>query len=380
MKKHIITISVLVLVSFMLVIGAGTENSDTKYRASVLMEVGTGMVLAEHNSCERVNAGYLSKLMSLLLIAEDIETGKYSTSDVLTASDSVKGTKGAVVWLEPGDSMTVDELLKSVIVGNANDALTVLAEKSERSAEEFVKRMNSEAFDLGLRDTAFYSPYGYHDDREYTTAHDIAVICTKLAGYDFLAPYFSTWRDFVGEGRTELVNENKLSRTYDQHIGFKAVHSDYTGYCIAEGGDNGKGMRCVAVVLGAEDADTMYDTAKLLLKKGYTEYKVTSTMFPEEMVKPLQIRNGEESAVELMISSQNSLAVPKGTAHLDTVVVIPEYLQAPVKRGQQVGTAAFYNGSSLVCEIPLIVKSDVKRLSFGYVLKNMLLKMIKKHC
>lgn len=380
MKNKFVILSVLVLASFMLVIGAGIDDDGEKCRASVLMEIRTGMVLDENNGNMRLNAGYLSKLMSVLLIAEDIETGKYSTSDVLTASGSVTGTKGAVVWLEEGDTMTVDELLKSVIVGNANDALTVLVEKSEQSVEKFVQRMNSEAFDLGLRDTAFYSPYGYHDEREYTTAHDIAVICTKLAGYGFLTPYFSTWRDFVGEGRTELVNENKLSRTYDQHIGFKAVHSDFTGYCIAEGGDNGKGMRCVAVVLGAGDEDTMYDTAKLLLKKGYTEYKVTATMFPEEMMRPLQIRNGEETAVELMISSQSVLAVPKGISSLDTVVVLPEYVQAPVRRGQRVGSAAFYNGSTLICETSVIVKSDVKRLSLGYVLKNMLLKMIKKQC
>ncbi len=380
MRNKFMIAAVLVMASFMLVLGAGIDDDDKKYRASVLMEVRTGMVLDEYNGNVRMNAGCLSKLMSILLIAEDIETGKYSTGDVLTASDSVTGTKGAVVWLEAGDTMTVDELLKSVIVGNANDALTVLAEKSEQTVDKFVMRMNSEAFDLGLRDTAFYSPYGYHDEREYTTAHDIAVICAELAKYDFLTPYFSTWRDFVGEGRTELVNENKFSRTYDYHIGFKAVHSDFTGYCLAEGGDNGKGMRCVAVVLGAEDEETMYDTAKLLLKNGYTGYKVTTTMFPEEMMRPLQIRNGEEPAAEMMIRSQSLLAVPRGVASLDTVVVLPEYVQAPVKRGQQVGTAAFYNGSTLVCETPVIVKSDVKRLSFAFVLRNMLLKMIKKHC
>lgn len=380
MKKNIRVFAVLVLAAFVFVLGAGVEEKeeDVGYKASVLMEIETGTLLSEHNSSEQFNAGYLSKLMSVLLIAEDIDTGKYSPDDVLTASDSVTGTKGSVIWLEAGDSITVDELLKSVIIGNANDALTVLVEKSERSVEDFVSRMNSEAFDLGLRDTAFYSPYGYYDERECTTAHDIAVICTRLAKYDFLQPYFSTWREFVREGKTELVNENKLSRTYDQHIGFKAVHSDLSGYCIAEGGDNGKGMRCVAVVLGAPDPDTMYDTAKLLLRDGYTGYKIISTMFPEEMMRPLSIRNGEESAVELTIPSQNRLAVPKSSGSLDTVVVIPEYAEAPVKKGQRVGAAAFYNGSTMVYETPVIVKSDVNKLTFGFVTRRMLLKVLKK--
>ena len=380
MKRKTNIMAVLVLAAFLLVLGAGIADDEAGYKAAVLMEVETGTVLSEINGDELLNAGYLSKLMSLLIIAEDIETGKYNLDDTLTASDSVSGTKGSVIWLEPGDRITVDELLKSVIVGNANDALTVLVEKSEQSAGKFVSRMNAEAFDLGLRDSAFYSPYGYYDAREHTTAHDIAVICTRLAKFGFLQPYFSTWRDFVREGRTELVNENKLSRTYDQHIGFKAVHSDLSGYCIAEGGDNGKGMKCVAVVLGADDPDTMYDNAKLLLKKGYTEYKVTSTMFPDEMMRPLRIKNGEEPAVELAAASQNRLAVPKSSGTLDTVVVIPEFAEAPVKRGQRVGTAAFYDGATMVYETPVIVKSDVNKLTFGFVLRRLLLKVIKKQC
>ncbi|MBQ1518236.1 MAG: D-alanyl-D-alanine carboxypeptidase [Ruminococcus sp.] len=378
MRRNFTVIAVLVLMAFMLVLGAGTNEAADKYRSCILIEAETGTVLCDENGGEKMNVGYLSKLMSVLLIAEDIETGKYSLDDELTASDSVTGTNGSVVWLESGDSMTVDELLKSVIVGNANDALTVLAERSEQTVEKFVMRMNSEAFDLDLKDTAFYSPYGYYDEREHTTAHDIAVICARLAKYEFLKPYFATWRDFVRSGKAELVNENKLSRTYEPHIGFKVIHSDISGYCIAEGGDNGKGMRCIAVVLGAENEDIMYETAKSLLKKGYTGYKVTSTMFPEEMMRPLRIRNGEAPAAELMIGAQNRLAIPKGTGDLDTVVVVPEYSEAPVRRGQQVGTAAFYNKDSLIYETPLIVKSDVKRLSFEFVFSRLLYKMCGK--
>lgn len=129
------------------------EYEDAK--AYVLMEASTKTIIEEKNGNERLNAGYLGKLMTVLLIAEDIETGKFSAATELTASSNVTDTKGAVVWLEAGDKMTVDELLKSVIVGNANDAVTVLSESSEQSVEKFVMRMNSEAFDLGLRNTSF---------------------------------------------------------------------------------------------------------------------------------------------------------------------------------------------------------------------------------
>lgn len=346
-------------------------------KSYILIESTTGTVIEEKNPSQRLNAGYMSKLMTLLLIAEDIETGKYLLSTELTASSSVTGTKGAVVWLESGDRMTVEELIKSVIIGNANDAVTVLAEKSEKTIDEFVLRMNGEAFDMGLRDTAFYSPYGYYDEREYTTVHDIAVICSKLAKYDFMKPYFKTWRDFVKSGQTELVNENTLARTYDRHIGFKACHSDESGYCIAEGGINDSGMCYIAVILGAESDDVSFGSAKKLINKGFSDYKVTATMFPDEMLMPIRVRNGEDSAVEIHLRNQSNLVVPRGVNELSTVVIIPEYLTAPLEKGQKIGSAGFYSEKNLVCEIDIITSDSVDKLTFGFILKKTLYNLLK---
>ncbi len=159
--KKITAVFMALLISALFMSADGIEDAQEQYSAHILIEARTGAVLDEYNSDLHLNAGYMTKLMALLLIAEDIEKGKYTTSTVMTASQAVAGTDGAVVWIEPGESITVDELLKAVIIGNANDAMKVLAEYSEQSVENFVMRMNSEAFDLGLRDTAFYSPYGY---------------------------------------------------------------------------------------------------------------------------------------------------------------------------------------------------------------------------
>ncbi|MBR6581226.1 MAG: D-alanyl-D-alanine carboxypeptidase [Ruminococcus sp.] len=353
------------------------DDTTNSAKAYVLMEPTTQTFLDSENADLRLNVGYLSKLMTILLIAEDIETEKYTMSTELTASSTVTGTKGAVVWLEAGDKMTVEELLKSVIIGNANDAVTVLAEKSEQTIENFVMRMNTEVFDLGLRNTAFYSPYGYYDEREYTTAHDMAVICSQLAKYEFLRPYFKTWRDFVKSGQTELVSENRLANSYERHIGFKAAHSDETGYNIAEGGMNESGDCYIAVVLGADNEDDMYKQAKSLMKSGFTDYKVTATMFPDEMLMPMKIRGGCDTAVEIVLRQQSRLVVPKSVGELSTKVVLPEYLTAPVKKGQVIGTAAFYSDKNLVCEIDIIVKDDVKKLSVGYIFKEMLCNMIE---
>lgn len=376
MKKICIILSVIM--TFLLIVPAySSADGFDEVKSYILMESATGTVIEEKNSSQRMNAGYLSKLMALLLVAEDIETGKYLLSTELTASQSVTGIKGAVVWLESGDKMTVEELIKSVVIGNANDAVTVLAEKSEQTVEKFVMRMNGEAFDLGLRDTAFYSPYGYYDEREYTTAYDIAVICRQLAKYEFMRPYFKTWRDFVKSGQTELVNENTLARTYERHIGFKACHSEEAGYCIAEAGINDNQTCYIAVILGAESDDISMSCAKKLINKGFSDYKVTATMFPDEMLMPIKIRNGEDSAVEIHLKNQSSLIVPRGVNELSTVVVIPNYLTAPVKKGQKIGTAGFYSEKNLVCEIDIVAGGDVKELSFGYVFKKMIYNMLK---
>lgn len=372
MKKILLLLSCIILGTRYMAPNKQTDLIPLP-QAYILMECGTQTVLKEHNSNERMNAGYLSKLMAILLIAEDIENGKYSFESELTASQSVSEMRGSVVWLEPGDKMTVDELLKSVIVGNANDALAVLAERSRGDVESFVKEMNTRAFDFGLRNTAFYSPYGFFDEREYTTAHDIAFICTKLWEYDFLHPYFKIWRDFVDDEKVELVNENTLSRTYKRHCGFKAAHSEQSGYCIAECGTSDDGTAFVAVVLGAENEELSFGNAKNLINSGFSDYKVTDSYFPDELIRPVRVKNGVNSAVELGLREQRDVVVPRGTSMLSMVSVVPDYLTAPLSKGDCVGRAAVYNGKNLVFETDIIVKNDVKKLTFSFLLRKVLL-------
>ena len=365
-----------ILISFIFISADVTEFSEPE--AYVLIEADTGTVINAKNEKTRMNAGYLSKLMSILVIAMYIDNGQLSISEELTASERVNGTKGSVIWLQSGDKLSVDELLKAVIIGNANDALTVLAEAVSGNIETFVMDMNAEAFELGLRDSYFVSPYGYADEREYTTAYDIALVCSELSKYDFLQPYFKTWRDFVKNQQVELVSENTLTRSYEPHIGFKACHSEDTGFFLAEGGRNSSGNTFVAVVFGAENEDVSFKKGKELLKEAFSKYRVVSTEFPEEMLVPIKVKNGVEPAVEIGIKRQGSAAVPKENKTIRAKVVIPEYITAPVREGQPVGAVAFYNGDTIVFETDIVTKSAVHKLSWNYVLKQTLLKMIEK--
>ena len=380
MKRRLIgiIIAMSIAVSCIFLMSAGVKADEVcGVNCYVLVEVGTGSVILGENIDKQVNCGYLSKLMTLLLVAEDIETGKYSLDTELMTTESVKSTEGAVIWLEPGDKMTVEELLKSVIIGNANDAVTVLAERSEGNIDSFVSRMNSEAFDMGLHNTAFYSPYGYFDEREHSTAAEIAAICCKLACYDFMRPYFCTWRDFVKNGAVELVNENSLSRTYSAHIGFKAAHSDKSGYCIAEGAESEDGTRYIAVVLGACDEKTAMDSAKELCRKGFREYKVTATLFTDEMTYPVRVKKGVSNSVSICLDHQSSLVIPRSAKEVKTITVLPKYLEAPVQKGQVIGYAAFYDGKSLIYEAEIVAAESVDRLDYKNSLVKMLLNMVK---
>lgn len=376
MKRFFVT--VIIFTAFIcfsaLCIGADViENKEAT--AYILMEPETQTVLDEKNSNMRLNAGFLSKLMSVLLVAERINSGELQMDEILTASDDVKNTKGAVIWLEQGDKMSVDELLKSVIVGNANDAMTVLAQRVSGDVQTFVMDMNARAFDLGLRNTRFVSPYGYYSTEEYSSAYDIAVICSELYKYSFMTEYFSIWRDFVKDGKVELVNENKLSAKYSLHIGFKASHSAESGYCIAEGGRNDSGNTFIAVSLGNDTEDDAYKNIKSLLKQGFSNYNVTLTMFPDEMLMPLDVMNGTESAVEIHIYEQGKAVVPRNNGDLITKVVIPGYINAPVYIGQPIGCAAFYSGDTLVYEADIVTSEAVPALDLKYVLIAMLTKL-----
>lgn len=349
-----------------------------KIRAYILIEPETGTIIDEYNGDVKFGVGYLVKLMSILIIAEDINSGKYTLNDELIASESVRGTKGAVIWLEPGDISTVEELLKAVIIGNANDALTVLIERSAENIDTFIMNMNAKAFDLGIRNTYFTDPYGYSTDNTLATAHDIALICSELFKFDFLKPIFSTWREFIRSGKTELVNENSLSRTFSEHIGFKACHSDKSLFCIAEGAEKSDGRRFVSVVLGADNEDIAAQTAKKLIKGGFKDYTITSTMFPEEMLMPVKVKGGRENAVEICVKESTSIVVPRDCHEVYSKVIFPNYLTAPVRSEQPVGIVAFYNEKRLVFETEIITKTEVKCLDFPYIIKHLLSKLIEK--
>lgn len=357
------------------VVYAEPEEMPETSSSYVLIESETGTVLNGKNENEKLPVGTLVKLMTVLLAAEKIEDGTWTMDTVLTATDCVTGIKGAVIWLVAGETMTVRDLFKGIIIGNANDAAAVFAESISGSQEAFVMDMNARAFDLGMKNTIFTNPQGYDDPAQFSTAYDISLICRKLYSYDFLNEFFNTWRDFLRGEDTELVSENTLIRTYEGHIGWKASHTEASGWCIAEGAEK-NGMTCITVVLGSTE-DERFQLCKNLLAKGFSSYKVTLPSFSTEFLKPVSVHGGIDKAVCITANNLIGLVVPKNNPELKTVMVLPNYINAPVSKGRKIGIVAFYQGDTLLYETEIITTDEVKEMTLQIAFKKMIDKMLK---
>ncbi|MBQ8687151.1 MAG: D-alanyl-D-alanine carboxypeptidase [Ruminococcus sp.] len=376
MKRLICMMICLIFGCRLFAASAQAEEPQPEAAAYVLMECSTGAVLEEQNGSMPLPVGTMAKLMTALLAGEMLASGQWQKDTILTASDCVNDVKGAVIWLLPGETMTVDNLLKGLIIGNAGDAAAVLAENISGSQTDFVMDMNARAFDLGMHNTVFTTPQGYDDERAYSTACDIGLLCCALSELECLLPYFTTWRDFLRDGATELVNENTFARTYEGMIGWKAGHSEAAGWCIAAGAEK-DGMQCAAVILGSPDEDSRFALARTLLRKGFSQYQVTLPGYSSEFMKPVAVRGGIAQYVETEAASLQGLVVPRSDPALTTVLVLPDYIRAPVEKGRCIGVAAFYNGDTLLLETPLVAKESVAEMTIGEAIRKIVVKMCK---
>ncbi|MBQ3567274.1 MAG: D-alanyl-D-alanine carboxypeptidase [Oscillospiraceae bacterium] len=353
------------------------QDSKENVLSTVLAEATTGNVIMSENGSVRMSQGSLCKLMTILLTAEEIADGNISTDTVLTTSANANTQKGAVIWLMQSEKITVDELLKAVIIGNANDACIVLAEHIGQTEQEFIGMMNARAFELGMRNTVYKSCTGNADiDGQYSTAEDTAKLACELLKHDFLCKYFTTWIENVRDGQTELVNENKLVRTYEGITGMKAGRSEQSGYSLVLSAER-DGASFISIVMGCDDKDERFGMAKSLMGTGFSSFKVTTPAFSDEFLRPVSVHGGKQTAVMIRAEKLEELVIPKSCSDLSTAVLIPNYINAPVKKGQLVGRVGFYNGDSLLYETNLVACDAVEKADFVGSVKKVLSIMYK---
>lgn len=342
---------------------AAEENAVPLHEAYVLMELTTGTVIAENNSDKAVPIGTMNKLMTTLLVAEKIEEGTLSPEDMIKTSNAANSMQGAQIWLMPGEEMSLSDLLKGIIIGNANDASVSAAEAVAGNEKAFVELMNTRAKEIGMKNTTFTNCCGYYDcEKQISSAYDMAVLCCELYKFEFLRDYFTCRLDYLRGEDTELVSSNKLIGTYEGLIGFKAGFTEESSNCIAAAAER-DGCVYAAVLMGYEDKDTMFAEAKRLLNKGFAEYTVVIPDIPDNIPDELPVKLGCENSIKIEYGNPTGVVLPKQAAdELSSYAILPEYINAPVKRGEVVGEIHFYRNDKFLYSIDLRSKNSVDKL------------------
>lgn len=378
-KRIICTFLAIITVTQAVCLGTSAENDEGNELVfcEVLIEASGGTVIEGINEETPIPVGTMAKLMTVLLAAEKVESGELSLDDKLKASSFANSMQGAQIWLMPGDEITVDELFKSVIIGNANDAAAVLAEKVSGSAETFAQLMNVRAAELGMKNTVFTNFNGYYDDSEQiSTAKDIAILCAKLAEYDFLKEYFTCWRDFVKNGETELVNANTLVKTYKGIAGFKAGYTKSSGYCAAAGAER-DGIMYISVVLGSYDEDVSLSEAKRLMNMGFSGYTVFVPELPEQLPVEIPVRGGMVRTVSLEYGNVRSVVLPNGAVDsVSSRVVLTDFVYAPVEKGDKVGEIQFLRGDKMMFAVDICAAQPAEKINIGKALGIIIKKLL----
>lgn len=379
MRNKIMKASVSLFTAIVCMINAMCININAEEYTFcyVLIEAEGKAVISSENENTKVPVGTMAKLMTVLLTAEYIENGSAALTDTLKTSSYANSMQGAQIWLMPGEEITVDELLKAVIIGNANDASVVLAEKIAGSEEKFTEMMNDKAEEIGMNNTAFTNCSGYYDEnKQISTAYDLAVLCSELAKHDFLREYFICWRDFVRDGKTELVNSNEMVKYYKGICGYKASFTESSGYCIAAAAER-NGTTYITVILGCDDKNKCFTKSENLLNSAFSEYTVFKPELPDRMPTEIAVRGGLSKTVSIEYGDVRKVVLPNSAvSSLSSKVIMPEYIYAPVQKGCKVGEIQFFRNDKLMFCVDIVTKENINEInvikSLGILLKKLL--------
>lgn len=332
--------------------------------SALLMEASTGRVIYQKSADERRPVASVNKLMPLLIIFESLSSGRCALDDQVTVSRRAESMGGSQALLDAGSTYSFDELLKSIIVGSANDSTVALSEYIYGSEEAMVARMNQRAAELGMADTHFVNTTGLPAEGHYTTARDIAVLSREVLAHEEYFDYSTIWLDELvhpGGRVTQLTNTNRLTRLYDGCDGLKTGSTNEAGYCMSATAQRG-GMRLIAVVLGAASSSARFDDAAALLDHGFANYEMYTAARQGDIVEQdFPVAGGDPQAVDIVLASDCVTLIERGgAANIRLERTLPDELRAPLSAGQRVGSVRVMLGERVLREIDAVVACDVR--------------------
>ena len=350
---------------------APADFSALKAKSYVLMERETGRVLAAGHERDELAPASITKIMSLLLIMEALDSGKLQLTQEVTCSEHAASMGGSQIWLEPGETMTVDDLLKAVAVGSANDATVALAEEIAGSEENFVAEMNETAKALGMTNTHFVNCSGLDGEGHYTSAADIALMARELLKHEQIKNYTTIWMDSLRNGATQLVNTNKLVRFYDGATGLKTGTTDQAGCCLAATAER-DGMELIAVVMGCPTSNDRFASAKSLLNYGFAHYEYLNIPLDLSDRGTLPVTHGTMQSVSLTLPESVRVLTERGDRETAVTFHLPQSLEAPVMAGEVIGRAEVAVGGEAAADVEIRAADDVPEMTMGRALLRVL--------
>ena len=368
--KRLCSFLLALLALTVLTVPAGAEELAVEAEACLLMEKTTGEVLYAVNEHEPLEPASVTKIMTILLVMEAIDSGRLQYGDVVTASAHACSMGGSQIWLKENEQMTVEDMLKAVCVASANDCSVALAEHLAGSEAAFVERMNQRAAELGMEDTVFMNPTGLPAEAHVTSAYDIALMSRELIlNHPNVRRFTTIWMDTLRNGEFGLSNTNKLIHSYEGATGLKTGSTDGALYCLSATAER-DGMELIAVILKAPTSAQRFAGAQALLNYGFASYGLAEIQTPGDL-SPIPVRLGAEKAVTARLEGETALLAEKEKlGALETELAMETELSAPVAEGQEVGRLTVTSGGEILAEFPLVADRAVARLTYWQLLQR----------
>lgn len=346
-------------------------------KSAILTERSTGTVLFEHDADKQMPPASITKVMTLLLVFEAMDAGKFTMETEIVASEHACSMGGSQIWLEPGEAFTVNELLKAAAISSANDACVALGEAVSGSEETFVELMNERAAELGMKNTVFKNCTGLDAEGHLSTARDIAIMSAELLRHPEIKNYSTVWMDSLRGGKTELTNTNRLVRFYKGCTGLKTGSTDGAGCCLSASAER-DGMELISVTLGSPNTDERFAAGRKLLDYGFANFALVKMTPPEEYLAPIPVAHGTAETVQPICEEPAAFLLKKGQeAGVEQSVYLPEKLEAPVKEGDVLGRVTVTLSGGEIGGYDIVAAEDVPRMGLFEALKKLLLEAIR---
>ena len=368
-------ISLILVLSFVLsfpICANAEEKKKLNVKSSILMNLDTGDIIKQNNAYEHLSPASVTKLMSILLILEAIDSGKIKLTDEVAATENAVSKGGSQIWLEVGEKMTVNDLFKAVVIASANDACTLLGEYVAGSDSAFVDMMNKRVETLGLKNSHFENCTGLDDEitNHYSCAYDLAVIAKEVMKHKLILKYSTVWLDSLRNGKTELNNTNKMINKYSGMTGLKTGTTSNAGFCLCATATR-DGISFVSVVLGAQTSNERFALTQELLDYGFANYKLDNIKIDNSKLKTVKVKNGVDKSITPKCELNKKLLLPKNSDKITYEYSFLDEVKAPVKKGDKLGVITVYSGNKKISSIELKSDKNIKSVTFLYIFKKM---------